>query len=69
MTEAQKDVRMWLELVIRACQREIAFVEDTGDIADGEIQSPWNLLQLAIGRLRDEQRAAKENETLEEATA
>jgi hypothetical protein len=49
---AREDVDNWLNTVCRACYREQAYLQDKGDIADGEIQVPWDLLQEAIGRLR-----------------
>jgi hypothetical protein len=49
---AREDVDNWLNTVCRACYREQAYLQDKGDIADAEIQTPWELLQRAIGRLR-----------------
>ncbi len=60
LKEARTNVRMWLELTIRACTRELSYLEETGEIADGEIQSPWNLLQKAIEELRDVQEKARD---------
>ncbi len=52
LVKARQDVAMWLENVSRACQREIYQIEDNGDLAEGEIESPWNLLQASIAQLR-----------------
>ena len=49
---AREDVDDCLDLTILALNRERSYLQDTGNIADGEIQVPWNLLQEAIGRLR-----------------
>ena len=60
LIEARRDVDMWLEAVIRACTREQQMIREKGDIADGEIQAPWALLQIAIGNLRVAQDADRE---------
>ena len=51
----RENVVLWLEAVSRACERECWQITDNGDIADGEIQSPWNILQEQIEQLRETQ--------------
>ena len=55
----RQEVVNWLEAVVRACNREVYQVHDNGDIADGEIQVPWNLLQGAVASLRETQEAMR----------
>ena len=55
LVKNRENVISWLECVSRACLRECWQVQDNGDIADGEIQAPWNLLQEAIAQLRETQ--------------
>ena len=57
----RENVIGWLEVTIHACQREIYQVKENGDIADGEIQSPWNLLHEAIAGLRETQDLLRRN--------
>ena len=51
----RQNVGTWLAAVSRACEREYDSVYNGGDIADGEIQAPWDLLQEAIKTLRETQ--------------
>ena len=51
----RENVVIWLNSVSRACLRECWQVTDNGDIADGEIQVPWNVLQKQIAHLRETQ--------------
>ena len=51
----------WLESVFRSCQREVYHIKETGDIADREIQTPWELLQESIARLRQVQELMRTN--------
>ena len=55
LVKNRENVILWLESVSRACLRECWQIKDNGDIADGEIQAPWNLLQEAIAQLRETQ--------------
>ena len=55
LVKNRENVILWLESVSRSCLRECWQVQDNGDIADGEIQVPWNLLQEAIAQLRETQ--------------
>jgi hypothetical protein len=57
LIEARQNVDDWLGNVIRACEREQQYIREKGDIADAEIQAPWDLLQEAIANLREEQDA------------
>ena len=50
-----------LESTSRSCQREVYQIKDNGDIADGEIHIPWNLLQEAIAQLREAQELMRRN--------
>ena len=53
--DAKAQVKLWLESVSRACLREVDAIDTLGDIADGEIEVPWKLLQDAIAELRNAQ--------------
>ena len=55
LVKNRETVILWLEDVERSCRREIYQLKDNGDIADGEIQTPWNLMQEAISQLRETQ--------------
>lgn len=55
LVKHRENVILWLESVSRSCLRECWQVQDNGDIADGEIQAPWNLLQDSIAQLRETQ--------------
>ena len=57
----RENVSMWLAAVLRACNREIYQLKDNGDIADGEIQYQWDLLQGAIAGLRETQEVLRHN--------
>ena len=59
LKEKRDEVKLWLEAVIRAATRELDYLNHAQDIADGEIQSPWNLLQNAIEEFREAQDAAE----------
>lgn len=52
LVQARADVEAWLDQVAFAIHREKLYLEDKGDIADGEISVPYDLLQQAIARLR-----------------
>jgi len=52
LTNSREDVILWLDQVVRACVREKHMVKEKNDIAYGEIQVPWDLLQASIQRLR-----------------
>ena len=55
MVAAREEVDTWLNSTVLALHREIHYLRDKGDVADAEIQTPWELLQRAIGRLRGAQ--------------
>lgn len=50
---SREDVRMWVDAVKRACADEyINLGKENGDIADGDLQTTWNLLQESIKEFR-----------------
>lgn len=61
LVKHRENVVLRLDSVSRACLRECWQVTDNGDIADGEIQVPWNLLQEAIAQLRKTQDLMRSN--------
>ena len=61
LVKNRENVILWLESTSRSCQREVYQIKDNGDIADGEIHIPWNLLQEAIAQLREAQELMRRN--------
>jgi len=55
LVKHRENVVIWLESVSRACLRECWQLTDNGEIADGEIQVPWELMQESIAQLRETQ--------------
>ena len=49
---AREECDNWMNTMVISLYREIAYLRDKSDVADAEIQAPWDLLQEAIGRLR-----------------
>ncbi len=59
LAEAREDAANWCQMVSEACQREKSFLDTQGDIADGDLDVTWKLLQESVQRLRSTQGALK----------
>jgi hypothetical protein len=60
LVDCREEVDTWLSQLMYSIHREKAYLQDRGDIADGELKAPWDLLQAAIKKLRDCQHKSAE---------
>jgi len=67
---AREDTKICLDAMLRSIYCELQYLDEKGDVADGELQNSWSFLQESVTRLRRAQGAVKIiTSQIEDATA